>query len=368
MIITSLNPETSEVLGALSDATPDCGEQLLQALSPSSPAPRGEGELYSRLERILTHVRRLTKAEAATLYLREGSHLRFAVIQNDVMARELGEDEMRQRLENERLPLNVPSLASHVALTGAVLNVPDAYAIPPGQPYAFNWRADALTRYRTRSVLTVPLLDPSSRILGVLQLINAVAATGKVVPFDSALEDLVRGCAASATAAIRWARLEECSFKDRLTGSYSRHYLMLRLREEVTRSARCQHPLSLILVGLDRFKTVNDRCGQEGGDEVLKQVVQLLVGQTRPHAVVARYGGDAFVALLPNTPKAAALGDAERLRSIIARYPFAPGPVTASFGVTCLPDDTDNGEELLGGADRALAGAKQRGRNLVSTP
>src|SRR5213079_1256723 len=81
--------------------------------------------------------------------------------------------------------------------------------------------------------------------------------------------------------------------------------------------------------------------GHDAGDEVLRQVVQLLVGQSGRSTVIARYGGDEFVALLPRTPKAAAIRDAERLRAIIARYPFTNGPVTASFGVACFPDDTE---------------------------
>ena len=368
MIITGLNPETSEVVDVIRATTPDPGEQLLEELFPLRIALSGESDLYSRLERILTRARWFTEAEAATLYLREGSHLRFAVVQNDMMARRLGEDAMRQRLEDARLPLDVPSLASHVALTGAVLNVPDAYAIPPGRPYAFNWRADAVTRYRTRSVLTVPLRDTSPRILGVLQLINAVGATGQVIPFHPGLEDVACVFAACATAAIRAARRGELSLRDRLTDSYSRHYFMLRLDEEVNRSARSNDPLSLVLLGLDRFTIVNDRWGREAGDEVLKQVVQLLAGQSLDSTVVARYGGDEFVALLPSTPKAAAIGHAECLRSIIARCPFMHGPVTASFGVACLPDDTGNGAGLISGAADALYEAKRQGRNVVRTP
>ena len=82
-------------------------------------------------------------------------------------------------------------------------------------------------------------------------------------------------------------------------------------------------------------------------------------------SVVARYGGDEFVALLPSTPKAAAIVYAERMRAIIERYPFPYGKLTASFGVAGLPDDTESVPELLKTADHALYEAKRQGRNLV---
>src|SRR5207244_7839109 len=108
------------------------------------------------------------------------------------------------------------------------------------------------------------------------------------------------------------ARVEDLSFKDALTEGYSRRYHMRRLHEEVSRASRYQQPLSLILLDLDGFKAINVRWGHDAGDEVLKQVVQLLASQSRRDSVVARYGGDEFVALLPGTTKAAAVRFAER--------------------------------------------------------
>src|SRR5437016_13193852 len=104
---------------------------------------------------------------------------------------------------------------------------------------------------------------------------------------------------------------------------------MLRLYEEVSRAARYQQPLSLILLDLDGFKAINDRWGHGAGDDVLKQVVQLLASQSRRDSVVARYGGDEFTATLPATTKAAAAVHAEPMRSILARYPFPTRPLPA---------------------------------------
>jgi diguanylate cyclase (GGDEF)-like protein len=351
--------------GVMGATTKEHGAQLVEDLLQLGIAISSEGELAPVLERIVTQARRFTGAEAATLFLREGAHLRFAVVQNEITNRRLGDYELQQRLDIERLPLDVPSLAGYVANSGEVVNVPEAYDIPSDAPYTFNWRVDLTTGYRTHSVLAVPLRDASQRNLGVLQLINAIGSDGQAVPFHPRLEDVARAFAAYAAIAVRSARLEELSFKDPLTDGYNRRYLMLRLYEEVSRAARYQQPLSLILLDLDGFKAVNDRYGHGAGDDVLKQVVQLLASQSRRDSVVARYGGDEFIALLPSTTKAAALVYAERMRAIIERYPFQHGPLTASFGVAGYPDDPGNVTDLIKRADHALYDAKRQGRNLV---
>jgi diguanylate cyclase (GGDEF)-like protein len=363
MDVPNENPVVGSFLEVLGPATAERGAQMLEELLQLGIAIGSDGELSSVLDRIVTQARRFTGAEAATLFLREGAYLRFAVVQNEVTARRLGERDMQHRLE--RLPLDVPSLAGHVANSGEILNIPEAYDVPRDGPYAFNWRVDLATGYRTHSVLAVPLQDASRRIQGVLQLINAMGPDGRVIPFHPRLEDVARAFAAYGAIAVRSARLEELSFKDPLTDGYNRRYLMLRLHEEVSRASRYQQPLSLILLDLDGFKAINDRWGHAAGDEVLKQVVQLLASQSRRDSVVARYGGDEFIALLPSTTKAAAVVYAERMRAIIERYPFQYGPLTASFGVAGFPDDPGSVADLIKSADHALYEAKRQGRNVV---
>ena len=363
MDMPSTSPAVGSFLEVLGGATAERSTQMLEDLLQLGIAIGSDGELPSVLDRIVTQARRFTGAEAATLFIRESAALRFAVVQNDVTARRMGPHE--GRLDVERLPLDVPSLAGYVANSGEILNVPEAYDIPRDVPYAFNWRVDLATGYRTHSVLAVPLRDASRRIQGVLQLINATDPDGNVVPFHPRLEDVARSFAAYAAIAVRSARLEELSFKDPLTEGYNRRYLMLRLYEEVSRASRYSQPLSLILLDLDGFKAINDRWGHDAGDDVLKQVVQLLASQSRRDSVVARYGGDEFIALLPSTTKAAALVYAERMRAIIERYPFQYGPLTASFGVAGFPDDPGSVADLIKSADHALYEAKRQGRNVV---
>jgi GAF domain-containing protein len=181
---------------------------LLRELIQIGIALTSERDLALLPTRILTAARRFTHAEAGTLYLRDGERLRFVVVQNDVLARRLGEPEMQRPFESH-LPLREPSLAGYVALSGDVLSVSDAYEIPTDRPYAFNRAFDAQTGYRTRSVLVVPLKEPAGNVIGVLQLINALDARNQIVPFDPAYEHLIRALASQATVAVRNAQLEE---------------------------------------------------------------------------------------------------------------------------------------------------------------
>ena len=327
----------------------------------------GEQNVATLLERILTEARRFTRAEAGTLFLRDGDLLLFSVVQNDKLAKELGQEEMRRRLQVEPLSLRELSLAGHVALTGDILNLHDTYMIPPDRPYAFDPRVDTRLSYRTQSILVVPLQDPAHNILGVLELINALER-GRVVPFDSQYETLVRSLASQAAVALRNARLEDLSFKDALTDVYNRRYFAVRMEEEFKRHLRFGEPLSLALVDLDHFKEINDRFGHRAGDEALRDVSQLLVKHSRSFSIVTRYGGDEFAIILVNTSKAGGLTYAERIRNVIEQHRFAHAPITVSLGVASLPEDATTIDDLIVAADRALYGAKHLGRNRVAAP
>jgi GAF domain-containing protein len=182
--------------------------RLLRELIQIGIGLTSERDLALLPARILTEARRFTHAEAGTLYLRDGDRLRFVVVQNDVLARRLGEREMRRLFQSD-LPLSDQSLAGYVALSRDILRVSDAYEIPTDRPYAFNRGFDANTGYRTRSVLVVPLKEPTGNVIGVFQLINARDARNQIVPFDPGYEELIRALASQATVAVRNAQLEE---------------------------------------------------------------------------------------------------------------------------------------------------------------
>src|SRR5256712_2594403 len=302
-------------------------EKLLAELIEIGIALTNERDLYALLDRILDQARRFTRAEAGTLFLRDGEHLRFAVVQNDFLEKKLGKHETQRLLQAEPLQLSESSLAGHVAQTGELVNIADAYAVGVQETRGFNQKFDASSDYSTRSVLVVPLQDLNGSIVGVLELLNALDDAGAIVPFDREYEKLARALASQAAVAIRNARLEDLSFKDSLTELYNRRYFALRIEEEVKRHTRFGHPLSLVVLNVDHFKKLNEEHGRTAGDEVLKEVARLLMKHSRSFTIIARHDGDDFAALLANTPKAGAVTYSQRIHAVIDSHPFAHGRV-----------------------------------------
>jgi hypothetical protein len=124
------------------------------------------------LAALLADAREKTGAEAGTVFVREGTTLRFAASYNDVLAKRLGNAGAQQKLTSYGLPLNERSIASYVLLTHTPVNIADAYDIAPNAPYTFNPQWDRRNEYRTRSILALPLRDADGKVFGVLQLIN----------------------------------------------------------------------------------------------------------------------------------------------------------------------------------------------------
>ena len=163
------------------------------------------------------------------------------------------------------------------------------------------------------------------------------------------------------------AKLKETSFKDEVTGLYNRRFFSLRLEEEISRFRRFNHPVSVVVLDVDGFKSVNDEFGHAVGDETLRDIAQILMKHSRGINVVSRYGGDEFAVLLVETSKTGARLYADRIRHVVATFPFSHGKtVTASFGVSSLPDDeATTSEGLFRAADEALYAAKRAGKNQV---
>ncbi len=158
----------------------------------------GEPDFRRGLARLLTGARRITGAEAGTVYLRHGDVLDFAVVQNDVLARRLGEAEVHKRLAARPLSLRETSIASYVVLTRATVNLRDAYQVPLDRPYTLYREVDRTADYLTRSMLATPLRDARGRVFGVLQLINALDGRGGVTAFAEKDQALVQALAAHA--------------------------------------------------------------------------------------------------------------------------------------------------------------------------
>ena len=125
-------------------------------------------------------------------------------------------------------------------------------------------------------------------------------------------------------------------------------------------------PYAVLFIDIDRFKRINDTYGHETGDEVLRQLAQVLQGAARVTDFVARYGGEEFLVLLPDTSEAGALTLGEKIRQAVATQSFpVVGEVTVSVGVSVARGADKNEEEVVPRADKALYRAKSEGRNRV---
>lgn len=167
-----------------------------------------ERNINRLLERILLEARNFTKAEAGTLYIREGDRLRFAVTQNDAIAPKK-DSSVSDRLRGLYMLISKSSFAGYVASTGEILNIDDAYEIGEDKEYTFNKEYDIKQGYRTKSMLIFPLKDTSQNVLGVLQLINAKDESGESVAFSKEYENMVQALASQAAVALKNAQLTD---------------------------------------------------------------------------------------------------------------------------------------------------------------
>lgn len=162
--------------------------------------------------------------------------------------------------------------------------------------------------------------------------------------------------------------LEKIAVTDPLTDLYNRRYLMMKLKEELLRSNRYQHPFSLVIIDLDGFKAINDQLGHEEGDRVLVMVAEALREQVRETDTVARIGGDEFVIVLSETAIDEAISMTQRIKERVVRdFPEKYRSVTASYGISTFDpsDPRPDQEKLLRAADWALLNAKRTGKDRI---
>lgn len=193
------------------------------------------------------------------------------------------------------------------------------------------------------------------------------ALHAKITELELANETLTTRNEELRRAQIEMQRLESIAATDLKTGLANFRFFVDRLAEEMARANRYGHPLALLLIDLDGFKRVNDRHGHLQGDQALKEVADILRASVRIMDVLARYGGDEFALILPDTELAGAATLGERLRVRVAESkigPAAPGELTLSMGMVAIPfHDAQDSTALIELADQALYRAKQSGRN-----
>jgi two-component system cell cycle response regulator len=159
---------------------------------------------------------------------------------------------------------------------------------------------------------------------------------------------------------------------DGLTGIHNKRFLLEFLDRELARSARYQRALSLIMIDVDRFKSINDQLGHLGGDYTLRELVHCVKDAIRKEELLARYGGEEFALVLPETNRDGAVDVAERIRKLVECHPFQyeglPYRVTISMGVfSTLGEENLTPIDLIREADNHLFRAKNAGRNQVAS-
>ena len=222
---------------------------------------------------------------------------------------------------------------------------------------------------RSNASAAVPLLS-RGRVMGtVLLRPHRGRALRRADRRRAAL--LLEPLAVALDAALLVRRARELSVTDDLTHLYNVRYQNAALRREVARARRYRLPVSFIFLDLDGFKTVNDRHGHLMGSRALVEVGAVLRAVVREIDVVARFGGDEFTVILPQTGAPGARVIAERLRQRIASTRFLQAHglsvrLTASFGIATYPEHGRTAEELVARADQAMYAAKDAGRNRIA--
>jgi diguanylate cyclase (GGDEF)-like protein len=231
--------------------------------------------------------------------------------------------------------------------------------------------------YKTRSFVSIPL-KIGDRVIGVLNLSDKTS--GEV--FSEEDLKLIQAFATHAAIVMdrnvslnKTEELEKLTVTDHLTGLANRRYLFDRLNEELARSERHGHHLSLLMLDLDGFKHCNDTLGHQFGDKVLRDMALTIVSTIRSMDIASRYGGDEFIIILPETGEALAIDIAERIRTNLEERLAgsfeeidrqAEETITASIGIACYPEHGTTIERLLKNVDTALYRAKNTGKNRTA--
>ena len=276
-------------------------------------------------------------------------------------ARRRDADGQMHGLERYELPSHA-GISRWVLLEGRPVHVPDVGADPRYHP-----SIDSLPGLKTSAVLAAPLKIRDA-VLGVLVAVNRLDASGFDLRHIRVLSLLANQTAIAVENGKLYRRAEQLAITDDLTQVYNFRFLKMALRREVKRAARFGQTFSILMIDVDNLKHYNDQNGHLRGSEVLRTVAQILVREARSIDVVAKYGGDEFVVILPQTARGGACVLAERIKTSVETTAFPlvpPGVITVSLGVATYPANGITAGELLEAADVALYAAKQSGKNRV---
>jgi diguanylate cyclase (GGDEF)-like protein len=308
-------------------------------------------DFHQLLEHIVDSAIILTKAERGFLMLfRKDGDLEFKVTRNIDKKILEGEGSMVSR-----------TVVNHVLATAQSLFLSDIYK---NKTFKVSESIEALG---LRMVMCVPLKTKQS-LLGVIY----VDSHSETESFTKISERIFEAFAAQASVAIENSDLYDSSVRDSLTGLYNYGYLRTRLEEEITRSSRLKKDtISFVMLDLDNFKSINDSYGHLFGNKILVTVAGIINNNVRKYDIAARYGGDEFAILMPETNADEARNLAQRLQQEIAKAKILRGPeiisITSSIGISAIPlDSIGDSENLIVEADHALFIAKRKGGNQIA--
>jgi diguanylate cyclase (GGDEF)-like protein len=211
------------------------------------------------------------------------------------------------------------------------------------------------------TIVCTPLLG-SREIIGAIFLESAAPNNA----LSAKSQQFIEMFAQQAAACLEHARLYQSAITDPLTGLFCHRHFQQEVEQAVRRAMRNERPVTLLLMDLDHFKKLNDTCGHNVGNKCLTQVAEILRNTFRSTDVLARFGGDEFEMLLPDTPAERAEMVAENVRRKICEMLFPQDrKISATIGIAGYPANSSNSQTLFLCADAALYKAKEAGRNRV---
>ena len=271
--------------------------------------------------------------------------------------------EEKKKIKKVRIKKGI-GIAGWVAQELVPVLIPDVSA-----DRRYSAKTDKISSVKPKSIICVPIKSKGA-ILGVIEIINKTKNKQFTQDDLNLILRIVDHAAIAIERASLYQKMEELSITDDLTKLFNMRYLNRTLEVEITRATRHRTSLSLVFMDVDYFKNINDNYGHLVGSKLLVEMGQLLMKSLRTVDIVARYGGDEFVIVLPQTPPDNAVQIAERIRRSIEQNVFLEKDdyslrLTASFGVASYPESAKSKEELLQLADEAMYRVKYQTRNGV---